>query len=256
MSLKFPPESLQDEINELHHILRRTNVRITRTPRDLTADATWTVSTAKPGNGIECLLDNRSTTFWQSDGNQPHRITAHFPTKVSISEVDLYMDVDTDESYTPAYVSIRAGSCPSDMKDIRRHFRIRNPRGWLTIPAGEYVHRFDDWSDEESDEEQQDAEALQRRKQRQIKRDRKLAMKAKLLHEKWQRECTGVNGEWMRRKNRAVTKAFMLQIVIHCNHQNGRDSRVRMIRVLGGDQCSSVETPFSTSQFQRYLAIR
>ena len=37
--------------------------------------AVWTLSSAKQGNGVEQLRDNQISTFWQSDGQQPHFIS-------------------------------------------------------------------------------------------------------------------------------------------------------------------------------------
>ena len=36
--------------------------------------AVWSLSTAKPGNGVEQLRDDNTDTYWQSDGPQPHLI--------------------------------------------------------------------------------------------------------------------------------------------------------------------------------------
>ena len=44
--------------------------------------AVWTVTSAKPGNGVELLRDDRDDTYWQSDGMQPHLINIHFQKKV------------------------------------------------------------------------------------------------------------------------------------------------------------------------------
>lgn len=40
--------------------------------------ALWRVTTAKSGNGIELMRDGLTTTFWQSEGHQPHLIDIHF----------------------------------------------------------------------------------------------------------------------------------------------------------------------------------
>ena len=36
--------------------------------------AVWSLSTAKPGNGVDQLRDDNTDTYWQSDGPQPHLI--------------------------------------------------------------------------------------------------------------------------------------------------------------------------------------
>ena len=42
--------------------------------REIGELAVWTLSSAKPGNGVDQLRDNSVSTFWQSDGVQPHYI--------------------------------------------------------------------------------------------------------------------------------------------------------------------------------------
>lgn len=44
--------------------------------------AVWTVTSSKPGNGVELLRDGRDDTYWQSDGIQPHFVNIQFQKKV------------------------------------------------------------------------------------------------------------------------------------------------------------------------------
>ena len=69
--------------------------------------AVWTLSSAKQGNGVDQLRDNQISTFWQSDGQQPHYINIQFLKKIKLSEICMYLDFKTDESYTPQKISIR-----------------------------------------------------------------------------------------------------------------------------------------------------
>ena len=56
------------------------NSSSTRT--EIGEQAVWTLSSSKPGNGIDQLRDDNNNTFWQSDGSQPHTITIQFMKKV------------------------------------------------------------------------------------------------------------------------------------------------------------------------------
>lgn len=47
--------------------------------------AVWSVTSAKPGNGVDMLRDNKEDTYWQSDGAQPHLINVQFQRKVLIT---------------------------------------------------------------------------------------------------------------------------------------------------------------------------
>ena len=99
--------------------------------------AVWSVTSAKPGNGVELLRDNNLDTYWQSDGAQPHLVNIQFQKKVRVREVAIYADYKLDESYTPSKISIRAGNSFHDLREIKvvdleepvgwMHFRLRAP---------------------------------------------------------------------------------------------------------------------------------
>ena len=55
-----------------------------QTRREIGAEAVWTLSSAKVGNGVEQLRDDNTNTFWQSDGSQPHLINIQFMKKKRI----------------------------------------------------------------------------------------------------------------------------------------------------------------------------
>ncbi|DBA04191.1 TPA: hypothetical protein N0F65_004299 [Lagenidium giganteum] len=101
--------------------------------REIGDEAVWSLSTAKPGNGVEQLRDNNMDTYWQSDGSQPHLINIQFMRKTAIREVALYLDYKLDESYTPKKLSIRTGSTVQDLREILTQ-NIVEPTGWIAIP--------------------------------------------------------------------------------------------------------------------------
>lgn len=101
--------------------------------REVGDDAVWSLSSAKPGNGVNQLRDNNMDTYWQSDGVQPHLININFQRKMAIKEVALYLDYKLDESYTPKKIAIRSGSTVHDLKEIHVQ-HITEPDGWISIP--------------------------------------------------------------------------------------------------------------------------
>ncbi|KDO28774.1 hypothetical protein SPRG_05703 [Saprolegnia parasitica CBS 223.65] len=101
--------------------------------REIGDEAVWTLSTAKPGNGVHQLRDDNLDTYWQSDGVQPHLINIQFHKKMTVHEVALYLDYKLDESYTPRKIAIRAGSTFHDLVDIKTQ-TIVEPSGWTVIP--------------------------------------------------------------------------------------------------------------------------
>lgn len=211
--------------------------------RDLTHTAVWSVSTAKAGNGVDQLLDGSPNTYWQSDGVQPHTLNAQFSAKRKLKEVLLYLNYFTDESYTPAVVSVLAGSNFHDLKVVKSGQEFNNPEGWVRIPLGDEP---DDVAMDNDDLEEYDD--VQREQRRQLRAER-LRRKREERQNVAQRDDSCEDG--------SCIKAHMLQVVIHCNHQNGRDSHVRMVKVLGPQQQVAVtSSKFTSVEFQKYQTLR
>ena len=69
--------------------------------------ATWSLSSCKPGYGVQQLRDGCLDTYWQSDGQLPHLVNVQFRRKPTVSSVAVYTDYKLDESYTPTRISVR-----------------------------------------------------------------------------------------------------------------------------------------------------
>ncbi|KAG5650524.1 hypothetical protein H0H81_011929 [Sphagnurus paluster] len=67
-----------------------------------------------------------------SDGPQPHFITAEFPRKVAIQKVSIHLSYQSDDSYTPSALAVRAGTSTGDLQDVRV-FALDKPEGWITF---------------------------------------------------------------------------------------------------------------------------
>ncbi|KAK4055720.1 hypothetical protein OIV83_000266 [Microbotryomycetes sp. JL201] len=91
--------------------------------------ASWSVSSSKPGFGVEHLRDINMRTLWQSEGAQPHLINIQFHKKQSISQISLYADAALDDSYTPHKISLRAGTYFGDLLEIKS-IELQSPAGW------------------------------------------------------------------------------------------------------------------------------
>eukprot|EP00878_Enallax_costatus_P006606 GHUV01006924.1.p1 GENE.GHUV01006924.1~~GHUV01006924.1.p1 ORF type:complete len:181 (+),score=40.32 GHUV01006924.1:280-822(+) len=104
--------------------------------RELGGLASWSVTSAKPGNGVELLRDGSQETYWQSDGTQPHLVNIQFNRRMELKELHVYLDYKLDESYTPSRLAVRAGSAYHDLKDICV-VELREPTGWMIIPLAE-----------------------------------------------------------------------------------------------------------------------
>ncbi|RPA77205.1 APC10-domain-containing protein [Ascobolus immersus RN42] len=100
--------------------------------KEIGALASWTVSTAKPGCGVEQLRDEDTNLYWQSDGPQPHTISIHFAKRVFVSKMRLYLDHDLDESYTPTKISIASGTGYHDLQEVMI-MNLEQPKGWINV---------------------------------------------------------------------------------------------------------------------------
>eukprot|EP00287_Rhodomonas_sp_CCMP768_P008166 CAMPEP_0196737732 /NCGR_PEP_ID=MMETSP1091-20130531/15368_1 /TAXON_ID=302021 /ORGANISM="Rhodomonas sp., Strain CCMP768" /LENGTH=210 /DNA_ID=CAMNT_0042081623 /DNA_START=123 /DNA_END=755 /DNA_ORIENTATION=+ len=158
--------------------------------REIGGEAVWTLSTAKPGNGVEQLRDNNTETYWQSDGPQPHLVNIQFHKKVSIQEICIYCDFKHDESYTPSKISIRAGTHFHDLQEVKE-VTLEEPTGWLSVPLSRRDLSHDN-ADPDHVPDQQPS-----------------------------------------------LRAFMVQVAVLANHENGRDSHIRQVKVFGPRQQAS-----------------
>ena len=104
--------------------------------REVGGEAVWSLSTAKPGNGVEQLRDNNSDTYWQSDGVQPHMINIQFHKKTTVTELWFYLNFRLDESYTPRKMSLRVGTTFHDLKEIHV-LELEEPGDWVKVPIGQ-----------------------------------------------------------------------------------------------------------------------
>ncbi|UYV79951.1 ANAPC10 [Cordylochernes scorpioides] len=109
--------------------------------REIGGQAVWSLSSCKPGFGVEQLRDNCLETYWQSDGPQPHLVNIQFRKKTTVKDVCIYADYKLDESYTPNRIAIRCGTNFSDLRDVEM-VELNEPSGWVVIPLKGPVQTF------------------------------------------------------------------------------------------------------------------
>uniref|UniRef100_A0A673LWK2 Anaphase-promoting complex subunit 10 n=1 Tax=Sinocyclocheilus rhinocerous TaxID=307959 RepID=A0A673LWK2_9TELE len=81
--------------------------------------AVWSLSSCKPGFGVDQLRDDNLETYWQSDGSQPHLVNIQFRRKTTVKMLCIYADYKSDESYTPSKISVRVGNNFHNLQEIR-----------------------------------------------------------------------------------------------------------------------------------------
>ncbi|KAK0522084.1 hypothetical protein OC842_006572 [Tilletia horrida] len=192
----------------------------------------WSLSSHKPGNGVQDLLHPDISRLWQSDGTQPHFINIQFPKRTPVTHVAIYLDHKLDDSYTPTKILIKGGTYFHDLVDIR-YREFTEPSGWKNFimvkpnarvpeeaelesytvagapPPGSRSRRgtgehADGEEEEEEDDDDDEGEQGRRRKQ----------------------DPTPL----------VPIHAWLLQICILGNHLNGKDTHVRGIHIFGPPQ--------------------
>ncbi len=166
--------------------------------REVGGQATWSLSSCKPGFGVDQLRDGSVETYWQSDGQLPHLVNIQFRRKTAVSDVAVYADFKLDESYTPSRISVRCGTNFSDLQEIEV-VELQEPSGWERI-------RLKDLNDK-------------------------------------------------------LVRTFMVQIAVIANHQQGRDTHLRQIRVHSPVEERAVSTAadwakWSTPEALQFANIR
>nr|XP_054489295.1 anaphase-promoting complex subunit 10 isoform X2 [Agelaius phoeniceus] len=166
----------------------------TGTVREIGSQAVWSLSSCKPGFGVDQLRDDNLETYWQSDGSQPHLVNIQFRRKTTVKTLCIYADYKSDESYTPSKISVRVGNNFHNLQEIR--LELVEPSGWIHVPLTD-------------------------------------------THKK-------------------PIRTFMIQIAVLANHQNGRDTHMRQIKVYTPVEESSIgKFPRCTTiDFMMYRSIR
>jgi anaphase-promoting complex subunit 10 len=175
--------------------------------RELGSEAVFTISSAKPGNGVEQLRDDSLETYWQSDGLAPHLVNIQFNKKATVSQICFYCDFTLDESYTPKRVCIRSGTTMHDLVDITT-IDLNDPKGWISIDLPDITSPHSD-----------------------------------------------IDSDFI------PLRTHMLQLRVLSMHQNGRDTHIRQIKILGPRSSLFVVADtrydnFKTSEMLQYAQLR
>ncbi|MCJ1404837.1 anaphase promoting complex subunit doc1 [Xylographa trunciseda] len=133
------PDAMEDDASSQDSATDEEEAALSSSPpasfthlREISPLASWTVSTSKPGCGVPALLSPSTTSFWQSDGPQPHLLNIHFFKLVAIVKLRVYLDFELDESYTPTKMSFAAGMGEYDLVEFGE-WKGEQPKGWVEV---------------------------------------------------------------------------------------------------------------------------
>ena len=172
------------------------------------------MSTYKPGCGVAALLHPSTAHFWQSDGPQPHRLTAHFFKRVRVRRLRVHVDFARDESYTPTRMAFAAGTGEYDLVEFAE-WRGEAPTGWVEVDlrgcgggrrGGARMRGMVVWGGAEDGAEEEE--------------------------EREEEEDDGLEGH-------GVLSCMCVQIRVLENHQNGKDTHIRGVQLFAQDETAA-----------------
>lgn len=124
---------LDNSVEMMNHLEKIFLELHSDTKQEVGDRAIWSLSSAKPGSGVEQLRDGRVETYWQSDGCLPHLVNISFRRKMTLFNIEFYVSHCLDESYTPAKISVRVGNHLQDLRELAL-LDFNEPEGWIKIP--------------------------------------------------------------------------------------------------------------------------
>ncbi|XP_036088567.1 anaphase-promoting complex subunit 10-like [Rousettus aegyptiacus] len=105
----------------------------TGTAQKIGSQALWSLSSCKPGFGVDQLQDENLETYCQSDVSQPYLVNIQFR-KITVKILCIYADYKSDESYTPSKISVRVGNNFHNLQEIQQD--ITGPVSTLSSQRG------------------------------------------------------------------------------------------------------------------------
>ena len=202
--------------------------------REIGDMATWAVSSAKHGNGVVPLRDSDTASFWQSDGVLPHSVDIVFPRLVNVVCVAILLHGRTDDSYTPKRMVIRASCGVGELTDVAATETL-NPAGWVVLQLtqdGSAPPAINNKLADFADLHQKSA--------------------AELL-EYGPHAWTNLGADALSAHRSSLGLfATHLQLCVLENHQQGRDTHIRGIKVFAPHSVA----PFVTERFMAGAEIR
>lgn len=206
--------------------------------RDISQQAVWTLSSCKVNFGVENLIDNNLETFWQSDGPQPHLVNMQFKMKTKVKDICIYADYKSDESYTPSRIVIKAGTHVNDLREIGA-YDLLEPAGWIIIPLRDPKHINNSASGSN------------------------INSNSSVNDESMSSTTNDNNNDNSNKRGSGGSrsqpiKTWMLQLAVLANHQNGRDTHIRQIKIHSPIETTSVilQPKFSTVEIGEWSTVR
>ncbi|KAF6005041.1 Anaphase-promoting complex subunit 10 [Cyanidiococcus yangmingshanensis] len=240
------------------------------------------------------MRDGNVQTFFQTDGAQPHKISIQFRRKTKVAQVRVFLNYQLDESYTPNRLGLWTGSDTHDLREtVVCH--LHEPRGWIVIPLPPpaAVLEFNEAGlvlppSPPIDSAMTSPTGIDGRSNERSGHDlprtrgnRDVPSQMEITTgpdeedlDQWavpeaslpRSEQTRTEGERVHPRRtppvQAWLETFHIQIVVYSNHQNGRDSHIRQVMIVGPRECGSDlrsaedDLAFTSNEFASFAVLR
>ncbi|CEH16833.1 Anaphase-promoting complex (APC), subunit 10 [Ceraceosorus bombacis] len=212
------------------------------------AGTMWSLSSYKPGCGVQALRSDDVETSWHSDGTQPHLINIQFSKSTLLTHISLHLNHSLDDSYTPSKILVRAGTHYHDLVDVRTR-TLDKPVGWYHFALSKPSATHSEETDDEKEDAQLDAV---------VRKDK--AQKGGGRASREEREGKSWRGRNLPSEVRAnrpePIQAYLLQVCIQQCHLNGKDTHVRGLKVWGPASASTKITSKSGNHSTSTTGLR
>lgn len=174
----------------------------------------WKASSSKVMHPIENVLNDDPESFWQSDGGQPHIVDIYFNKRVELAMLVLFFGFEVDESYSPSVMKIYIGDSINDLI-YYEEWRIQRITQWFAKKFPSYPQKRKNHTDEDIDLYDE------RRPERHYE-------------ERYRRNDSNKNTKHEKEMTLPV-KCQVMRLTFPLNHDNGKDTHLRGIRIFAKD---------------------
>lgn len=165
----------------------------------------WKASSYKAMHPIENVLNDDPESYWQSDGGQPHIVDIYFNKRVEVTLLALFFGFEVDESYSPSVMKVYVGDSINDLT-YYEEWHIQRITQW-------YARKFPSHP---------------------IKKDKSKNVETTSIYYNRNKSKNKEKNEEMKEKTLPV-KCQVMRLSFPLNHDNGKDTHLRGIRIFGKD---------------------
>lgn len=174
----------------------------------------WKASSSKVMHPIENVLNDDPESFWQSDGGQPHIVDIYFNKRVELTMLALFFGFEVDESYSPSVMKIYIGDSINDLT-YYEEWRIQRITQW-------FAKKFPSYPQNRTNKKEDDAHICD-------------DGQPKRRYEELYGRSDSIKNKKQEKEMTLPVKCQVMRLTFPLNHDNGKDTHLRGIRIFAKD---------------------